>query len=718
MSVEAAAARPSASDVLGSLRAHPPTRGLALRVCELAAILPLLGWLTWSFLRTPGEVSDPLLLEWVIAVALVDLLPIPTAIGLPFSLSFPLQLSVALIYPAPVAGATVLLGCSDWREFRREIPLMQGLWNRSQIAWSVVIESLLFHHLASLRSPWFGLGPAVLLCALVGYSVNTVLVALYQHLRTGQPTVAILREMHVGVFGEFVLSYMGLALFSVIVATTFVRIGPWSIAVFIAPLAFARQMFTRTRSLQEATVELEVRQRENAYQAMHDALTDLPNRALFQSNLRETIEARSKRGGRELVGVMLMDLDHFKEINDTLGHHFGDLLLQEIGPRLSTVLRDEDLLARLGGDEFGILLPSIPDQETATGIAERILEELEKPLSVEGLQLDVTGSIGIALYPQHSRDVEALVRRADVAMYSAKESGSGFEVYSASLDRHSPGRLTLASQVRPALENREFVLHYQPKVSVKDGLVTGVEALIRWQHPERGLIEPDEFVPMVERTVLLRPLTLYVIDEALRQARVWSRHGLTPDVAVNLSPRSLLDPQLPDQVAELLSQWDVPPSRLTLELTESFLMADSGRSVGVLSLLSEVGITLSIDDFGTGYSSLSHLRRLPIREIKIDRSFVANMREDPNDWMIARATVELGRNLGLRVVAEGVEDAETLARLGEMGCEQAQGYHLCIPLPAEEVTRWLEARTAGARARRGPPRGRLAHQSVGRPRAR
>jgi diguanylate cyclase (GGDEF)-like protein len=705
------------SGVLQSLRAEPPERTTAVCLYELAVILPLLAWLGWSFTRAPAEVSDPLLLEWIVAIAIVDMLPVPTPVGFPFSLSFPLQLSVALIYPAPVAGVVALLGSSDAREFRRQIPFLQGVWNRSQIAWSVVIESLLFHQLGSLKSPWFGLGPAVLLCALVGYAVNTLLVARYLHIRTGQPTLGILRQMHVGVFGEFVLSYMGLALFAVIVATTFVRIGPWSIAVFIAPLAFARQMFTRTQSLQEATVELEARQQENAYQALHDALTDLPNRALFQSNLRETIESRSKRDGHELVAVMLMDLDHFKEINDTLGHHFGDLLLQEIGPRLSTVLRDEDLLARLGGDEFGILLPNIPDVETAIGVAERILEELEKPLSVEGLQLDVTGSIGIAIYPQHSRDVEALIRRADVAMYSAKESRGGYEVYSASLDRHSPGRLTLAGQVRPALENREFVLYYQPKVSVKDGRIAGVEALIRWQHPERGMIEPDEFIPMVERTVLLRPLTLYVIDEALRQARVWSRHGLMPDVAVNLSPRSLLDPQLPDQVAQLLTQWDVPPSRLTLELTESFLMADSGRSVGVMSLLSEVGITLSIDDFGTGYSSLSHLRRLPIREIKIDRSFVVNMREDPNDWMIARATVDLGRNLGLRVVAEGVEDAETLARLAEMGCEQAQGYHLCVPLPAEEATRWLEARTAGARAQRRPPRGRMAHRSVGRLRA-
>ena len=399
------------SGVLQSLRAEPPERTTAVCLYELAVILPLLAWLGWSFTRAPAEVSDPLLLEWIVAIAIVDMLPVPTPVGFPFSLSFPLQLSVALIYPAPVAGVVALLGSSDAREFRRQIPFLQGVWNRSQIAWSVVIESLLFHQLGSLKSPWFGLGPAVLLCAFVGYAVNTLLVALYLHIRTGQPTLGILRQMHVGVFGEFVLSYMGLALFAVIVATTFVRIGPWSIAVFIAPLAFARQMFTRTQSLQEATVELEARQQENAYQALHDALTDLPNRALFQSSLRETIESRSKRDGHELVAVMLMDLDHFKEINDTLGHHFGDLLLQEIGPRLSTVLRDEDLLARLGGDEFGILLPNIPDVETAIGVAERILEELEKPLSVEGLQLDVTGSIGIAIYPQHSRDVQQVSSR-------------------------------------------------------------------------------------------------------------------------------------------------------------------------------------------------------------------------------------------------------------------------------------------------------------------
>ncbi|MGZ4129943.1 MAG: putative bifunctional diguanylate cyclase/phosphodiesterase, partial [Actinomycetota bacterium] len=675
---------------------------------ELATILPLFVYLGYEIRTHPGEFLDgrfagPLLLEWVVAIAVVDLLPIPTSIGFPFSLSFPLQLSVALIYPTPVAGAIALLGASDWREFRREIPAMQGLWNRSQLAWSVVFESLLFERLASLRppSPWWQLGPAVLVAAIVGYSVNALLCAVYFHLRTGEGTFAILRDMHVGVFGEFVVSYMGLALFAVIVATTFLRIGPWSIAVFIAPLAFARQMFTRTQSLQVATNELAVKQRENEYQALHDALTDLPNRVLFQQKLRETIATRSESSG--IVAVMLIDLDHFKEINDTLGHHAGDMVLCKVAERLDRLTAEHDLLARLGGDEFGLVLPDLDDEASAIRVAERILEELERPIAVEALQLDVSGSIGIALYPTHSEDVETLLRRADVAMYAAKESGSGYEVYTPSLDRNSPGRLTLITQVRPAIENHEFALFYQPKVRLADEKVEGVEALIRWRHPERGLVMPDDFIPMVERTVLLKPLTLYAINEALRQSHHWERQGLPLDVAVNLSPRSLLDPQLPDLVAELLERWEVDPARLTLELTESFLMADSGRSIGVMGRLSSVGIQLSIDDFGTGYSSLSHLKRLPLREIKVDKSFVEHMREDPNDAMIVAATVELGRNLGLRVVAEGVEDRETLEELARMGCDMAQGFEFSEPLAATDLTRWVEERGGAAALAGGAP---------------
>jgi diguanylate cyclase (GGDEF)-like protein len=516
-----------------------------------------------------------------------------------------------------------------------------------------------------------------------------LLVAWYYHLRSGERPITILRDMHVGVFGEFVVSYMGLALFAVIVAIAFLKLRVWSIAVFIAPLAFARQMFMRTQSLQVATDELAVRQRENEHQALHDALTDLPNRVLFQQKLRETI---AQRTDATLVAVMLIDLDHFKEINDTLGHHFGDLLLQQIGPRLAGTLRTEDMMARLGGDEFGLVLPNLEDEATAVLLAERILEELQRPIAVDTLQLDVSGSIGIALYPTHSEDVETLLRRADVAMYAAKESGGGYEVYTPSLDRNSPSRLTLIAQVRPAIENHEFALYYQPKVHLPDGAIEGVEALVRWEHPERGLVMPDDFIPMVERTVLLKPLTLFVVNEALKQSHQWQRQGLALDVAVNLSPRSLLDPQLPDLIAELLRRWDVEPSRLTLELTESFLMADSGRSVGVMGRLSSVGIRLSIDDFGTGYSSMSHLKRLPLQEIKVDRSFVEHMRDDPNDAMIVAATVDLGRNLGLRVVAEGVEDLATFQELARIGCDMAQGFQVSVPLPAAEMTRWIEER--------------------------
>jgi predicted signal transduction protein with EAL and GGDEF domain len=354
------------------------------------------------------------------------------------------------------------------------------------------------------------------------------------------------------------------------------------------------------------------------------------------------------------------------------------------------VLRENDLIARLGGDEFGVVMPDLPDEATAVRIAERLLEQLEQPLSVEGLALDVSGSIGIAVYPKHSDDVETVLRRADVAMYAAKEAGTGFEVYSPSLDRHSPARLTLVSQVRKAIENQEFVLHYQPKVRLTDGRITGAEALIRWEHPDRGLIPPDEFIPLVERTVLLRPLTSFVLEEALHQWHAWARRGLDVELAVNLSPRSLLDAHLAGEIDDALRRWSAPASSLTLELTESFMMAESGRTIGTLSELSEVGVRLSIDDFGTGYSSLSHLKRLPIREIKIDRSFVTHMREDANDEMIVQATIDLGRNLGLQVVAEGVEDTSTAQRLRDLACDLAQGFRFSRPVPAPEFATLIE----------------------------
>jgi diguanylate cyclase (GGDEF)-like protein len=671
-------------------------RSWQLRLYEAAVGLPVVAVIAYSLLQSPQQLfADDAgwrLLVWMAAIATVDLLPVPTTVSsVAFSLSFPLELSVAMLYPTPVAGLIALVGASDPRELRLKIPFMKALFIRGQIAITVMFESFLFHRVATIGSSGgWRLGLGVMLAAIVGYAVNLLFVSFYGYYQSGQRPSEVLRQIHVGVFGEFVLSYSGLALFSVLVATTFQQIGLISIFVFIAPLAFARQMFTRTHSLQEATNELAAKQAENEHQAMHDALTGMPNRTLFQLKLIDAIDDAKANQGK--LAVMLIDLDHFKEINDTLGHHFGDLLLQEIGPRLSNVLRDVDMMARLGGDEFGIVLPELPDEQVAIRVADRLLEELEQPVTVEGLALDVSGSVGIALFPQQANDAEALLRRADVAMYAAKEHGAGYELYQEEMDRNNPQRLTLIGQVRPALEGNEFTMYYQPKVRLADGRVAGCEALIRWEHPSLGLVPPDEFIPLVEKTVLLRPLTHYVIESVLRQWREWADMGIRLPVAINLSARSLLDGELPDQVQDQLRNWDVPPAFLRMELTESFLMSDSGRSTVVLDRLSDVGVGLSIDDFGTGYSSLSYLKRLPIEEIKIDRSFVMQMHVDANDFMIVRATVDLGRNLGLRVVAEGVEDVDTFDRLADFGCDEAQGYYISRPISAIEFTRWLSVR--------------------------
>jgi diguanylate cyclase (GGDEF)-like protein/PAS domain S-box-containing protein len=425
----------------------------------------------------------------------------------------------------------------------------------------------------------------------------------------------------------------------------------------------------------------------NEYQALHDALTGLANRTLFRDRIDQAVKA--SRRSRTRAAVLVMDLDGFKEINDSLGHGAGDELLVELGRRLTATLRDSDTVARLGGDEFGVLLPEAAVPGDVLTAVERMRTAIETPVTVQGLPLSLEASIGIALYPDDGDDVETLVRCADGAMYHAKREKLGWAFYDTDCIPQGTNRLTIVGELRRALDQRELILHYQPKAYLAEGEVRSVEALLRWNHPERGLVPPDEFIPVAQQTGLIKPLTLYVIDDALKQCRAWLREGVRLAIAVNLSARSLVDPDFPAQVAGLLERWDVDPALLEFEITESSMLADPERTRRILSQLAEMKIRISIDDFGTGYSSLAYVKRLPVSEIKIDRSFVMNMDKDEDDATIVRSTIDLGRNLGLDVVAEGVETEETWRLLTALGCTSAQGYYLSRPIPGDDLLAWL-----------------------------
>jgi diguanylate cyclase (GGDEF)-like protein/PAS domain S-box-containing protein len=439
----------------------------------------------------------------------------------------------------------------------------------------------------------------------------------------------------------------------------------------------------------------------NEHQALHDGLTGLANRTLFRSRVEQAVNAR--RVGDGQAAVLVMDLDGFKEINDSLGHAAGDDLLVELARRLESAVRSSDTVARLGGDEFGVLLPDARIPEDVMGAVMRMQTAIEDPVILHGLSVSLEASIGIALHPDDGSDVETLLGCADGAMYHAKEEKSGCAFYDSSCVRRDAGRLTLLGELRRALDQRELILHYQPKALLADGEVHAVEALLRWNHPVRGLLPPDDFIPMAQQTGLINPLTLYVIDEALRQCRAWQDDGLRLAIAVNLSARNLLDVELPSQVAALLQRWHVEPCLLEFEITESAMLADPVRTMEILQRLSAMGIRLSIDDFGTGYSSLAYLKRLPVSEIKVDRSFVMNMDDSEDDATIVRSTVDLGRNLGLDVVAEGVETRQVWDRLNDLGCTAAQGYYLSRPVPAADLRTWLLERRQSPRPRESAP---------------
>jgi diguanylate cyclase (GGDEF)-like protein len=428
---------------------------------------------------------------------------------------------------------------------------------------------------------------------------------------------------------------------------------------------------------------------EKEHQALHDSLTNLPNRLLFQKRVADALHQGRLRSSK--AAIMLLDLDRFKEVNDTLGHHNGDLLLQEIGDRLRRILRAGDTVARLGGDEFAVLLPDLAGVEAAVAAADGIRHALERPFSIADVNLDIGCSVGVAMWPDHGDDATVLLQRADVAMYSAKNNQGGVQVYDPNADTYSLERLALVGELRSAIDRGELAVHYQPKADARTGQLTGMEALVRWNHPRQGYVPPEEIISIAEQTGLIRPLTLWVLNQALRQCRQWRRAGHPFDIAVNLSIRNLLDPELPNDVLRLLTELGLPASSLIFEITESSIMSDPVRTVAVLGRMRAMGVRLAIDDFGTGYSSFSHLRRLPVDEIKIDKSFVQHLANDHSDLVIVRSIVDLGRNLGLRVVAEGVEDDIAWRELAALGCDVIQGYVLTRPLGEAEFDIWLAA---------------------------
>jgi diguanylate cyclase (GGDEF)-like protein len=597
------------------------------------------------------------------------------------SSTFAMALLLSAGAPAAIVGLTLAALVADVLQRK---PPVRALFNVGQYAVTMFCAALAFSAISG--TPLLGSAPlspedlaACMAAAIVFFVVNAALVARAVSLAEGVEFWGYLRN-DLAVQTATVGILLGLGPIVVITA----NFAPLALPLLGLPLLAVRRAGRQSVA--------------SAREALTDPLTSLPNRALFQDRLEQTLRLSEREDRR--FAVMLLDLDRFKDVNDTLGHLQGDELLRGIAERVLETLRDCDTVARLGGDEFALLLPGIEEGEDALQLAVKLRELIERPFPSEGMVLEVGASVGIALYPAHGTDAETLLRRADVAMYQAKGRQTGQEIYTASHDPHSTEKLRLVGELRRATLDGELVAYFQPKMGIGDGLVEGVEALLRWRHPRRGLLMPGEFVPLAERTGHIGALTELVLDGALREARYALAAGRELRVAVNLSARSLLDDRIVDDVARLLERWDVPGRLLQLELTESMLVSDPRRATQVLDSLRGMGVGLSLDDFGTGYSSLAQLSDLPVDELKVDRSFIQRIeREDPAATAIVRSTVHLAHDLGLRVVAEGVESRPVLAHLDALGCDAVQGFLFGLPVPTEELT----AALSGAEGRMRPP---------------
>ncbi|MFC8363285.1 putative bifunctional diguanylate cyclase/phosphodiesterase [Streptomyces griseorubiginosus] len=588
-----------------------------------------------------------------------------------------LTLAVLLLYGWVAAGMvslTVVLLVGIARRHRWRQGILHGAVDILGIATGALVLAV-FGQSPSVETPWnpdswtFYTGPEVILVAAAYLAVTRAL-GWYLHSarHAGLPTMARTALVRQGLVA---VALLGIAPLVCVVAAA----KPLLLPLFAIPLIALDSTLWMARA--------------RAEEQLRDPLTGLPNRQWLLERIWSALDDAERIGARS--ALMVIDLDRFRSVNDTLGHLAGDRLLLQIAERLRLALPRGAEAARLGGDEFAVLLPVADSTTSATRVARTLVAALSSPLDLDGLTLVLEASAGVAVFPDHALDAEGLLRRADVAMYQAKRDRTGVEVYESKRDSNTPDRLGLLGDLRRALDAHEVQLHYQPKVRF-DGQVAGLEALVRWVHPERGKVPPDEFIAIAESSGLMPHLTEYVLDTALAQVAEWRAQGLFVPVAVNVSPRDVHTPGFAGSVAARLARHGVPAGALQLEITEHVLLEDPSRAGDTLAALTGHGVKMSLDDFGTGYSSLVHLRRLPVSELKIDRSFVARLAVDNEDAEIVRCTVDLAHSLGLLVVAEGVEDDETWERLRDMGCDAVQGWLVAAAMPPEETTAWLLAR--------------------------
>jgi len=576
--------------------------------------------------------------------------------------------ALLLLHGLPVALVAQLLA-SAISDRRRGKPFERVAFNVGQCGLSVLAAGTVLALLSDVPRDT-GVAflpsdiPAIVVAAITFFACNSILVSIVSALSQGIPVLAHIR--HDTPFqASIALLLLGMSPAVVIVSD----FSLWLLPLLLLPMvAVHRAGLAAIR---------------DHHRALHDELTGLPNRTHFALRAEHALQTATAEGGT--VALVVLDLDAFKEINDTLGHHQGDELLRLVSRRLAAATDPEETAARFGGDEFAFVCPLANGADDVPAVAERLLAVLDLPFALGDLQLSVDASIGVALWPEHGADSDALLRRADVALYQAKDSPLPVVLYDADHGESDVDRLALLGELRHGIDRGELDLAYMPKVALDSGVVLGMEALVRWKHPDRGLLTPGSFIPHAERTGLIGALTLEVLGQALTQAAAWVAAGTPTRIAVNLSARNLLDRGLPGSIALQLAQRGVRADLLELEITESTIMADPERALVVLEEIAAMGVQLTIDDFGTGYSSLAYLKRLPVTTLKIDRSFVTNMLEDAQDALIVQSTIDLARNLGLFVVAEGVEDDATRMALADLGCHAGQGFLYGAPAVAEAL---------------------------------